>query len=79
MDLATHRYQILPDLKEYSFSYNEFWNRFKVISRVEDPYLRLYTICEDHKLNGKKVAVKDYAAAEVDQEEAVLESTITPI
>ncbi len=61
-------------LGSYRLSESGFSQRFEKISKVEDPYVRFYDICRDNHASNRRVAVKDYAAAESDQEEAVLES-----
>ena len=38
-----------------------FAQRFAKISRVEDPYVRIFDICEDLQ-SGSRAAVKDYSA-----------------
>lgn len=65
---------ISPILKPIFLSQPIFAQRFAKVSRVEDPYVRIFDICEDIQ-SGSRAAVKDYSACTSQQMGDVLMSS----
>jgi hypothetical protein len=53
-----------------------FNKRFAKKTRLEDPYVRVYDICDDTENNNSRVAIKDYSASTNQQRSDVLMSTL---
>lgn len=68
---------ISPVLETIFLSEPIFTQRFAKVSRVEDPYVRIFDICKDLQSNSR-VAVKDYSACTSHQINDVLMSNSLP-
>ena len=66
------------DLIPLYLTEESFWNRFYKASRIEDPFARVYDVCDDIFHNNTRVAVKDYSSSSQLQCQNVLESNLWP-